>query len=472
MVMEKKVREYIIENQLIMPGDKLVLGLSGGADSVCLFFLLLAMREELSFEFCCVHVHHGIRGVEADEDEAYVRALCEKHGILYESFYYKVEELARERGCSTEEMGRILRYETFERVLVEKDCNKIAVAHHMADQAETVLYHLCRGSGLAGLSGMRPRSENRIRPLLCVKKEEITAYLTARGIAWREDATNTELHYTRNRIRNQVLPVLTELVNPASVEHIAATAEILSETGEFIRRQTETAWKACARTKGAEAANESEVSFLLESFTDLDIVLQKQLIFMALDFLGKGKKDLQNVHLKMILKLKDGQSGRGICLPDGVRVSRVHERLLFSVKSGEVEKWEPVTVISGEYELPDKAGTLIISKPVPVEEIPQKEIVKNRENSCTKWFDYDKIKDTLQLRNRMEGDYLEFSESYLKKKLKSYMIDEKIPKQERDKLWLLADGSHILWVIGYRISERYKIKPDTTQAIKAEIKWR
>ena len=464
--MEKKVRTYVIENHLILPGDRLVLGLSGGADSVCLFFLLLAMREELSFTFACVHVHHGLRGVQADEDERYARELCEQHGISFQSFHYRVAELAQKNGCSTEEMGRTVRYQAFEQVLRERGFNKIAVAHHMTDQAETVLYHLCRGSGLTGLSGMKPVSGNRIRPLLCVRKEEITAYLTARRIPWREDATNGEAAYTRNRIRSSVLPCLKELVNPASVEHIASTAEILSEAENYIRKQAQEQWEHCGRMQ------EGRVSLAAEYLNGLDIVIRKQILFLALDAIGMGRRNLQAVHIHMLLRLAEGQSGHEICLPGGVRVSRTQKELLFSEQTCVQEAWEALQVTAGEYELPDGRGILSLSEPVRAEEIPQKEIAKNSQNGYTKWFDYDKIKDTLRLRTRAEGDYLEFSEAGLKKRLKSYMIDEKIPKQERNQVWLLADGSHILWVLGYRISEYYKIKPDTRWAVRAEIKWR
>ncbi|MBO5279356.1 MAG: tRNA lysidine(34) synthetase TilS [Lachnospiraceae bacterium] len=465
--MEKKVREFIIENKLIEPGDRIVLGLSGGADSVCLFFLLLALREELGFTFFCVHVHHGLRGEEADGDEQYARQLCERYNISYSSFFYKVEEEAGKQGCSTEEMGRLLRYQCFEKVLNEKNCNKIAVAHHMADQAETVLYHLCRGSGLAGLAGMRPLSGNRIRPLLCVRKEEILQYLIGRGIGWREDYTNEELMYTRNRIRGRVIPCLEEMINPASVEHIASCAAILAETERYIEKQAEAAWEVCTET------DDRGVMLRLAELKQQDIVIQKQLIFMAADTLGKGRKDLQAVHLDMVLQLGEGRSGREVWLPGGIRAVREYERIMLTgctanpVESGAVDVYE-----KGEFELPDGSGTLILSAPFPVEQIPRKEIDKNEENIYTKWFDYDKIKDTLQLRTRREGDYLEFSDKNLRKKLKSYMIDSKIPREQREQIWLLADGSHILWVIGYRISEGYKIKKDTRRAIRAEIKWR
>lgn len=465
--MRDKVRRFIIENQMIQPGDGVVLGLSGGADSVCLFFLLLSLREELDFRLACVHVHHGLRGEEADGDEAFARELCGKNGIYYRSFFYNVRQEAEEKGCSEEEMGRFLRYSSMEEVLNELKYNKIAVAHHAADQAETLLYHLCRGSGLAGLAGMRPVSGNRIRPLLCLQKREILKYLTDRQIAWREDHTNTELLYTRNRIRHEVIPCLIKNINPASEEHIAACAAALTEAERYIERQADAAWRSCAE----ETAE--ELRFRLEVYGELDVVIQKQLIFMAADYLGRGRKDIQAVHLSMVLGLLESQAGKEVRLPGRIRVIREYETVLFTCQEEGTADKDAVEIIPGRaegYLLPDGSGRMMIYGPVSAEEVPEKEIAKNAENIYTKWFDYDKIKDTLQLRTRRKGDYIEMEG--FRKKLKSYLIDSKIPRQQRDRIWLLADGSRILWVIGYRISERYKIKEDTRRAIRVEIKRR
>ncbi len=473
--MEEKVRTFMIENQMILPGDGIVLGLSGGADSVCLFFLLLSVRVEWKFQLVCVHVHHGIRGQAADEDEEYASQLCRKYNVPYRSYFYNVKEEAKRRGLSEEETGRILRYQSFEKVLDELGFNKIAVAHHMLDQAETVIYHLCRGSGLTGLSGIRPVSGNRIRPLLCVQKEEIILYLKKRRISWQEDATNKELHYTRNRIRSQVIPCLQENINRAAAQHIAACASYLAEADRYLAGQAKKAWACCV----SKEKEKTTLWFDLEKYGCLDIVIKKQLIFMAADDLGTGRKDLTSEHLSMVLRLTEAQTGRSANLPGGLLVCREYGRLVFarsdldkeeSQNMGEV--CEYLRASGTEYVLPDGKGVLLVSSPVPAEQVPIKEIAKNEENTYTKWFDYDKIKGTLQLRTRREGDYIEISKTGNRKKLKSYFIDKKVPRQLRDSIWLLADQSHVLWIIGYRISEGYKIGKSTKYAVKAEMKWR
>ncbi len=465
-MLEERVKAFIVENQMIQAGDGIVLGLSGGADSVCLFFVLLALREELAFRFVCAHVHHGLRGKDADADEVFARELCGRYGVEYYSFFYQVKEEAGKYGCSEEEMGRILRYKSFGQVLNNLGFNKIAVAHHMGDQAETVLYHLCRGSGLAGLAGIRPVSRNRIRPILCLKKEEIIKYLQGKKESWREDKTNQELLYVRNRIRNRVFSCLEELVNPASVEHIATCAGVVLEAERYIEKQAKVAWGACARCV------EEGVYISLEYFAGLDVVIQKQMVFFAVDALGRGRKDIQAVHLDMVLGLIEAQSGKEVMLP-GILVVRDYSEIFFGVDGKNRGRLEEIVIDgAGEYGLSDGQGILVVSGPMPVELAEKKEIVKNVENIYTKWFDYDKIKDTLQLRTRKEGDFLEFSKEGSKKKLKSYFIDSKVPRRFRDRVWLLAEGSHILWVVGYRISEKYKVTESTKWVVRVQMKWR
>ncbi|MDE6951816.1 MAG: tRNA lysidine(34) synthetase TilS, partial [Lachnospiraceae bacterium] len=207
MSVEKKVRAFIKEQKLIEKGDRILLGLSGGADSVCLFYLLLGFREEFDFELRAVHVHHGIRP-EAEEDAAYVVGLCEKEGIRCLVFREDVPVWAKERGLGEEEAGRMLRYMDFETCLKSwQEENgeeffrfKAATAHHENDQAETVLFQLFRGCGLAGLRGILPKRDRIIRPLLCLSRKEIEQFLSDRGATWREDETNQAEEYSRNKI--------------------------------------------------------------------------------------------------------------------------------------------------------------------------------------------------------------------------------------------------------------------------------
>ena len=188
--MIQKILKFITENDMLKANDRVIVGVSGGADSVCLLFTLMEIRREIPLTLAAVHVEHGIRGEDAKEDARYVQRLCQEYDIPFRKYCYRVAEIARERKQSVEEAGRELRYQAFEEACREYHANKIAVAHHMDDDAETVLLNLFRGSGLKGLAGIPAVRGKIIRPLLCVSRQEIEQYLTEHGIAYRTDATN------------------------------------------------------------------------------------------------------------------------------------------------------------------------------------------------------------------------------------------------------------------------------------------
>ena len=215
-ILEKQVKEYCDRHQMLERGDRVVLGVSGGADSVCLLFVLLALRRELDLQLHVVHVNHGIR-IEAGEDAAYVSALCEAHQVPFYLYEKDIPALAKEWSCSEEEAGRRVRYEAFEEVLRQQCCQKIAVAHNSNDRAETMLFHLFRGTGLTGLAGIRPVRGQIIRPLLCVDRAQIETYLTEKQISYRHDATNDCDDYTRNKIRHHILPYAEQEIVKGSV---------------------------------------------------------------------------------------------------------------------------------------------------------------------------------------------------------------------------------------------------------------
>ncbi|SEA35425.1 tRNA(Ile)-lysidine synthetase, N-terminal domain-containing protein [Oribacterium sp. KHPX15] len=238
-----EIKNYILMNRLIEKGDCVLVGLSGGPDSVFLLEVLNGFRKSMDFRLFAVHVHHGIRGEEADRDERFSQELCRERDIPFKVVHVDAPKYAKEKGLSLEEAARILRYEAFEAERknledgygCEAGSCRIAVAHHMDDQAETVLHNLVRGSGIKGLSGMEAKRGVIIRPLLSVKREYILRKLQDEGIPYVMDSTNLETQYTRNRIRTSVLPELKE-INPEAASHIAKTADILREADDFFRK--------------------------------------------------------------------------------------------------------------------------------------------------------------------------------------------------------------------------------------------
>ena len=230
-----EIKRYIEANQLIRPGDGVVVGLSGGPDSVFLLYALHTLQARMGFTLRAVHVHHGIRGAEADRDEAFSEKLCAKLDIPFQAVHVAAPAYAAQHGLSLEEAARILRYEALEAArqqLTQAPAAWIAVAHHLDDQAETVLHNLVRGAGLRGLAGMENRRNHVIRPLLSIKREDILKWLKQYDIPYVTDSTNADPHYTRNRIRSTVLPELRE-INPEASAHIAHSAALLREADAF-----------------------------------------------------------------------------------------------------------------------------------------------------------------------------------------------------------------------------------------------
>lgn len=229
-----EIKRYIEKNQLIRPGDGVVVGLSGGPDSVFLLYALHTLQARIGFTLRAVHVHHGIRGAEADRDAAFSAELCAKLAVPFQAVHVDAPSYAAQQGLSLEEAARILRYEALEtaRQQLTTPTAWIAVAHHLDDQAETVLHNLVRGAGLRGLVGMENRRNHVIRPLLSIKREDILKWLEQNKIAYVTDSTNADPHYTRNRIRSTVLPELRE-INPEASAHIAHSAALLREADAY-----------------------------------------------------------------------------------------------------------------------------------------------------------------------------------------------------------------------------------------------
>ena len=481
MDIEAKVREFIEKEKLIQKGDRILLGLSGGADSVCLFYLLLGLREKLGFELRSVHVHHGIRR-QAEGDVSYVMRLCEKEDVPCCVFREDVPAYAKENGLGEEEAGRILRYRDFRKCLEKwerEDAGqsrfKIATAHHENDQAETVLFQLFRGCGLSGLRGMLPERGNIIRPILCLSRKEIEAYLRKKGICWREDETNASEDYSRNKIRHQILPVAEAEISRGAVSHIGKTAQILREAEGYIKRQTK---DACERIlSGPDGFWVLDLELLLRE----DVFLQKQIILYGLERVLPARKDIGAVHVEDILKLVQKQGNGELHLPGGTQVQKIYGKLVIFPENGEKRQAALPFFLQ-------EAGGFLYGEKKPLFraekfDLSDEETVKRcfgiqnlseimeciPEKTYTKWFDYDKIKTSFCLRHRESGDYLSIDQAMNHKSLRRYLIEMKLPASCRDRIWLFADASHVIWVPGGRISSYYKVTKQTKTILQIEI---
>ena len=468
---ENRVLEYCKKHKLLNMGDHIVVGVSGGADSVCLLFVLLALQKEYDLSLHVVHVNHGIRP-EAMEDAAYVEGLCQEKSLPFTCVCRDIPSEAKALGCSEEEAGRKARYEIFETLLQKEGATKIAVAHNANDRAETMLFHMFRGTGLTGLSSIKPMRQQVIRPILCLERLEVEAYLKSLGVAYCHDKTNDSDDYTRNKIRHHILPFVTSEIVEGAVGNMVRTADILTETENYIEEQVKQAKEKCVhKIPLAEAEGQEGFRLDCEEYQRLHGVIQKRLLLTLLKEVSPMHRDIGAVHVEAVHDLFVQEGNRQVHLPYGIRGSREYEAVILERS---IANNEPSEVAVAVDDLPETGNAVVRREDgvfflrlleVPAgtlkcEDIPQ--------NQYTKWFDYDKIKECLVIRYRQTGDYLCTGSggNLHHKKIKDYMIDEKIPGRLRDRISLPTDGAHVLWVPGYRISEYYKVDSSTKRILQ------
>ena len=494
--MIEKVSKFMEVHGMLPENRNVVLGVSGGADSVSLLCLLVKLRERYSLNLTAVHVNHNIRK-EAGEDAAYVESLCRRWQVPFILISEDVEGLAERQHLSCEEAGRQVRYRAFADTLCGMDEKSgghgcIAVAHNREDRAETFLFHLLRGTGLDGMGSIRPVRENEdgsrvIRPLLDCTRKEIEAFLKKENVKWCIDRTNQEDIYTRNRIRNRILPYAEENVCVGASGHLAQEAELLARTADFVDRQTIEALDRCAKI----LPRKEGVLFSLEQFHKEDPFLQEHMIRKAMKLVGK-QKDLTAAHVGQVKKLflKECSSGRRVCLPVcEILATRQFDNVLIrngvadgqfagtgrrKMETAEVcrqEQAAETVVKEGIFAVPGLGTAEVRILDGPGKSAENASFFENiPEKKYTKWFDYDKIIESVVFRTRKTGDYLTISEKLEKKSLKRYLIEEKIPAESRNSLVLLADGAHILWVVGHRISAAYKVTAQTAAILEVTIR--
>ena len=467
--MFQKVYDYISENHMIEAGDEVLVGVSGGADSVCLFFLLQKLQEQIPFHLTVMHINHSLRQT-AQRDENFVKDLCEAYNVDFVKQKVDVPYLVKTKGLSVEEAARIARYEAFSKqakILQEKNntCVKLAVAHHINDQAETVLFHLFRGCSLTGLRGMLPVREEEdfivIRPLLDVTREEIEGFLEKQGLVFMTDETNMDNQYSRNRIRNEMLPMAEQFICQGTASHIAKTAQDVTMAQDFLDTICQREYESVVLVR------EEVVQISCQDFSNMHQYLKYEVLYRAISQIAGVKKDLSRVHIEALLKLFDSQVGRQIDLPYGICARKSYEWVELYKKDLEKAKGQNDKVREILLDVPGTTflfgGMLVKARVFPYDnthEIPKKKY--------TKWFDYDKIEKSLVVRNRQKEDYF-YIDEFHKKRVKDYMVNEKIDRAIRDELLLICDGNHMLWMPGYRISSYYKVNHKTQRILELSL---
>ncbi len=452
----EKVNNYIAVNQMIEAGDRIVLGLSGGADSVCLLILLLDIASKYgirSSDIYGVHINHMIRGLEADEDEEFARELCEAKGVNFVSFRKDITAYAKELGVSVEEAGRKYRYECFDEVATGKGCTKIAVAHNKNDMAETVIFNMLRGTGLKGMAGMQPVRGRIIRPILDITRDEILEYLKSKQQDYRNDSSNDGLDYDRNKIRHMILPAMMD-INKAAVNHICQMALEAGSSYSYIH---DVVMEDYIGVRDEDDFGKS-VTLEVAELYKYSPVLQEHLVHEAIGDVAGEKRDITRKHIMAVVGLLYQDTGKQVELPYGIKARRSYDNLIISNKSQEAMDYRIRIDVPGEYIVPERGS-------IEFEIIDYNHSMEISKKIYTKMLDYDKIKDTLYLRTPEEGDYVVIDAAGSTKKLSRVFIDNKIDRTMRSSWPVVACGSNVVWVVGLRFSEAFKVDDNTKRIL-------
>lgn len=444
--MFKKVESTACQFNMFSEGDKVVVGVSGGPDSTTLLHLLCRLREKHNLKLWVAHLNHRIREKEAEEDKKWVKLFTQKLEVPLIIDVIDVPVLAKEKkGASLESVARQVRYNFLEHLANKVGADRIAVGHTASDQAETVLMRLIRGSGVDGLAGIPPVRGRVIRPLIRIFRWEIEDYCRRHNLIPRRDSSNKDLNFFRNRVRLELIPYLGNYYNPRVVETIYRTADLLQADKDFLDKLTQEARRKVVRKKKGR-----EIVVNARAFLELPLSLQRRVIRHLLEELKGGLGGIKYSHIEQVLHLREGEGTKLTCLPGEVKVWRQYDEFIFS-RGGEGSfDFFSYLNIPGITRIPQLNMVLeakVLSRPPAC--FPQ--------DSYQAFFDLNKIPGQLYVRPRREGDKFVPLGMSEEKKIKDFFIDSKVPRFERDKVPILFSKQRIIWVVGYRIDERFKL---------------
>jgi len=478
-----KVRQVIERCDLLAGGGTVVVGVSGGPDSLCLLHVLNRLRQLYGIELHVAHLDHRIRGAESKEDAAFVARLAEEWGLPATVETRDVPQLARESKLAIEEAARQARYSFSAQVALAVGAKRIAVGHNADDQAETIVMHWLRGAGLAGLRGMLPQTDlggmrleaawpdrpplelQVIRPLLETPRAEIEAYCQEHGLTPRFDHSNLDTTYYRNRLRHELIPYL-ESYNPNIREVLRRSAQVIGDDYDFLQARLERVWPAVVSSESEEA-----ITFDLARWRALPTSQQRSILREAVHCLRRSLRNINWIHIENALSaLRAKPAGTQVTLPQGLMLS-IGYRDFTVADEGYVPQvdWPlllveslPVTV-PGVTQLPD-SGWYFEAAIIERNEFGQTHL--DNPNPWQAFLDYESTGPELVLRQRRSGDRFQpLGLGGHEKSLHTFMIDVKIPRYLRDFIPIVASPQHIVWVTGWRVDERVKIAESTERIL-------
>ncbi len=450
----EKIETNIKKYNLIKEGQNILIGLSGGPDSVMLFHVLRIFKEKKNFNLYAAHINHLYRGEDAYKDEEFVRKLCEDFNVQLYIKRQNASILAKENKITEEEAGREIRYGFFNKILKEIGGGLIATAHNKNDQAETLLQRMIRGTGIEGLTGMDYKQDNIIRPLLNIDKEEILKYLEINSFNFCIDKTNTEPIYGRNKIRLELIPYIEKTFNENFQDTLFRMSQNMKDDYKVINQQVENDFSKCLILKDKE-----RIILDIDTLKKYTKGIRSRILRNSIEYIKGNKVDVERKHIDYLdgFMLKK-ETGKSIDLGDSVVGEISYDKLIIRNK-GKIKNYM--------YNL-EKGINFIkeINKSIKVSH-NGKNTINEDENSII--IDSDKIKGQLKVRNRQNGDKFQPLGMKGSKKIKDYFIDEKIPAKLRNEIPLICDDESIIWIVGYRMNHNYRITEKTLKTTKIEI---
>lgn len=458
-----RLLSHIQKQEFLRPGDRVGVAVSGGADSVALLLLLLELREKLGIVLSVVHFNHKLRGKASNADEKFVAKLAVKHGLEFHCASVDVAKKAKRERANLEDAARRARYNYFRSLVASGACTRIAVAHTADDQAETVLAHILRGTGLAGLGGIHPMTDVVFRPLLGFRRSQLRAYLRQKKQNWREDLTNLDTTRMRARIRKKLLPLLEKQFQPAVVEHLATLAELA--------REDEACFESLLDQKMAASVQKRDgnLRIAIECMSSAN-ALTKRLVRRIVEDIKEAGPQLSAKHVELVLELaRCGHSGHEISLPGGVQVRRERDTLVFLLHSNARtparaplprEFTHDIDITSGarEIRVPELGCVFrlrVIDWPSQRGETSKGEPVLDR----------DRLRSPLVLRNWRPGDRLHPLGHRSAHKLKRLLNEKRVSRWERDGWPVLTSGGVLVWARGFPVAAEFTATEKTRAGI-------
>ena len=455
MKLLRKIKDTITGHSMLISGDHVLLGLSGGPDSTCLAVILEKLRKDFNLSLSAVYVNHGLRPDEAEGEEAFCRSLCRQLDVMFYAHSVDVKKHVQETGMNKQEAARELRYTVFNAFMEETGASKLALGHTADDQAETVLMRLIRGTGRTGLTGIPAVRGSIIRPLIDVERAEIERYLKEEvQLSCMTDSSNLREDYFRNWIRLNIIPEIKKY-NPSVIKDISSTADVLREEDGYLDIVvTKTLMRMISRK------SDLSIELFLTPLAATEKPILRRVLRRALDA-TTGLRGISFAHIEAIMELiKTGRAGDSLNLPGGIRVVREYSLLKFNAV--------PPSEIS-DRELSPPAEVTLQEIGCTVRASFHEENDQDIDGKMQVALDGAKLAFPLTIRKRVAGDFFFPAGFGKRKKLQDYFVDEKVPRDMRDSVPIVVSGNDIVWVAGYRADERFCVKEESGKVLVLEL---